>query len=262
MMNENQSKSISRFIYDESQKIAANIKAFHYEKAIDEKITGQNPMSLFECCLIDHSGRQFACIHEDCLDFQECTKNEHLNNNLAFHKLQFHSDDLRIWTTEAYPDIVMIINSAQPEERVEFRFIFNQRYIHQEDGLVSQFIHEGSVCFSGDMNLPRLKLNVFSEIGDFKTDDTVILTIFRYNANIGYRKVFRKVYGGKFTCQLSQREMEIIRLCYEGQSSKMIADTLNLSIHTVKNHKRNCMEKTLTHNITELIHLCIQNGWM
>jgi DNA-binding NarL/FixJ family response regulator len=56
--------------------------------------------------------------------------------------------------------------------------------------------------------------------------------------------------------------MEIIRLCHEGLSSKMIAEKLNLSIHTVKNHKRNSMNKTLTHNITELIHLCIKNNWL
>jgi DNA-binding CsgD family transcriptional regulator len=30
----------------------------------------------------------------------------------------------------------------------------------------------------------------------------------------------------------------------------------------VKNHKRNCMEKTQTHNISELIHICIQNRWL
>jgi DNA-binding CsgD family transcriptional regulator len=42
----------------------------------------------------------------------------------------------------------------------------------------------------------------------------------------------------------------------------MIADKLNLSIHTVKNHKRNSMDKTMTHNIAELIHLCILNHWV
>lgn len=90
----------------------------------------------------------------------------------------------------------------------------------------------------------------------------MILTVFSYSVDLGYRKVFRKVYGGKYFSELSQREMEIIRLCHEGFSSKMIAEKLNLSIHTVKNHKRNCMEKTMTHNISELIHMCIQSGWL
>ncbi len=90
----------------------------------------------------------------------------------------------------------------------------------------------------------------------------MILTLFRYNTDQGYQKVFTKVYVKKYNSILSQRELKIIKLCQEGLSSKMIADKLKLSIHTVKNHKRNCMDKTLTHNISELIHLYIKNRWL
>ena len=257
-MNEKQSPP-SRFSYDESKQDAANIKAFHYEKAINGILSGQGPMPLFECCLIDHSGKQFACIHEHCTEPCTCRQDGELKDKLAFHELKFHPDDRRLWSTEAYPDIIRFINSIPSTELKDFRFVFNHRYIHKDES-ISQFMHEGSICVLENKNLPNLKLNVFAEIGDFKTDDTLILTIFSYSAELGYRKVFRKVYGVKNNNQLSQRELEIIRLCYQGQSSKMIAEKLNISIHTVKNHKRNCMEKTETHNITELIHLCLQNG--
>lgn len=110
------------------------------------------------------------------------------------------------------------------------------------------------------MWMPILNLKVFFEIADIKSDETIILTLFRYDADNGYQKIFSKVYGGTCNSLLSKREMEIIRLCQKGLSSKMIAEKLNLSIHTVKNHKRNCMEKTLTHNITELIHCCIKSN--
>ena len=95
-----------------------------------------------------------------------------------------------------------------------------------------------------------------------KTDETMILSIFRYSSELGYQKVLTKVYRETSNSLLSQREKEVIKLCLEGLSSKMIADKLNLSIHTVKNHKRNCMEKTMTHNIAELIHMCITNNWL
>ena len=236
-------------------------KVFQYEKAIDEKLSGQNPLMLFECCLIDHSGRQFACIHKHCSEDQVCIKNGQLKDNLTFHELNFHSEDRALWCIEAFPDILRFVNSLPAEELSNFKFIFNHRYVHMDES-ISQFMHEGTIYLSKLNSLPHLKLNVFAEIGDFKTDETMILTIFSYSADLGYRKVFRKVYGQKFFSELSQREMEIIRLCHEGFSSKMIAEKLNLSIHTVKNHKRNCMEKTMTHNISELIHMCIQCGWL
>jgi len=143
----------------------------------------------------------------------------------------------------------------------DYRFSFNHRYI-RKDGGIAQFLQEGTLSIAEDKTLPVLNLRVFTEIGDFKTDETMILSIFRYSAEQGYKKVYSKVYGNKDTSQLSLREIEIIKLCFEGLSSKMIADKLSLSIHTVKNHKRNCMEKTLTHNITELIHLCMKSHWL
>ncbi len=261
MKDENKSLSISESTGVKSIRNGGNSKVFQYEKAIDEKLSGQNPLLLFECCLIDHSGRQFACIHEHCSEAQVCIKNGQLKDNLAFHELLFHSEDRALWCNEAYPDILRFVNSLKADELSNFKFIFNHRYIHKDES-ISQFMHEGTIYLSKDNNLPRLKLNVFAEIGDFKTDETMILTVFSYSVDLGYRKVFRKVYGGKYFSELSQREMEIIRLCHEGFSSKMIAEKLNLSIHTVKNHKRNCMEKTMTHNISELIHMCIQSGWL
>jgi len=224
-------------------------------------LSGQNPLLIFECCLIDHSGKQFTCINSHCGENQECIKNGQLTDNLAFHKLKYHLEDRILWCTEVFPDITQFINAVTAKDLASFRFIFNHRYIQPDDS-ISQFMHEGSIQISDDKSVPRIKLNVFAEIGDFKTDDTIILTIFNYTTDLGYQKVFRKVYGGKYLSELTQREMEIIRLCHEGFSSKMIAEKLNLSIHTVKNHKRNSMEKTHTHNISELIHLCIQSGWL
>jgi DNA-binding NarL/FixJ family response regulator len=123
-------------------------------------------------------------------------------------------------------------------------------------------MHEGTITFTEDKLLPVLNLKVFTEIADIKTDETIVVTIFKYSDDQGYQKVFTKEYGNSRNAFLSQREMEIIRLCYKGLSSKMIAERLNLSIHTVKNHKRHCMEKTLTHNISELIHLCVKSEWL
>jgi len=238
-----------------------NIKAFHYDKAIEEKFSTQNPLLIFECCLIDHSGKQYTCINAHCGEDKECLKNGQLTDNLPFHKLKYHIEDRILWCTEVFPDIMQFVNTVTAQELINMRFIFNHRYIHPDES-VSQFMHEGSIQLFEDKSLPRIKLNVFAEIGDFKTDETIILTIFNYTADLGYRKVFRKVYGGKYLSELSQREMEIIRLCQKGYSSKMIAEKLNLSIHTVKNHKRNSMEKTHTHNITELIHICLQKDWL
>jgi len=225
------------------------------------EITQSNQAPLFDGCLVDYSGRQFACIYNHCNDQSRCFRKGQLQEKLSFHELRSHPEDRMIWCDEAFPDILKFIKSESLAGFPDFRFIFNHRYIHK-DGSISQFMHEGALTFAKDTLIPELNLKVFFEIADIKSDETIVLNLFRYSPENGYQKVFSKEYGGISNSFLSKRELEIVRLCQEGMSSKMIAEKLNLSIHTVKNHKRNCMEKTTTHNITELIHYCIKNNWM
>ena len=224
-------------------------------------VSGNNPFVLFSNCLIDYSGRQFSCVHGHCMKQKNCMNTDQLTDRLFFQELHFHPADRVLWCDEVFPDIFKFLYSEPNAESFEYRFIFNHRYI-RKDGSVSQFMHEGALTFENDTWLPVLNLKVFLEIADIKSDATIVFTLFKYSNEDGFRKIFKKVYGTTCESFLSKRELEIIRLCHEGLSSKMIAEKLKRSIHTIKNHKRNSMEKTLTHNISELIHFCISNNWI
>lgn len=261
MKTENEAFNYSIVYHEDSKENNLSSETSHNTFIVGQIQPEDNPLYFFGYCLIDHTGRQFTCIQEHCKEFNCCLSNDLLKGSQDFQPLHFQPDDRIVWREEALPDIRKFINSIPVAELTDYRFSFNHRYIHK-DGNVSQFLHEGTLAFSEDACRPVLNLKIFTEIGDIKTDSTMVLTIFHYLPNDGYKKVFTKVYGEPQNGQLSQREMEIIKLCLEGLSSKMIADKLNLSIHTVKNHKRNSMEKTLTHNIAELISLCIKSRWL
>jgi DNA-binding CsgD family transcriptional regulator len=261
-------KSVNDYISISGKNQSENIdnglfsKAISDSQALGHEFPENDYRSFFDYCLIDHSGKQFACVHYGhCHEQSNCFINGLLKDNLKFHKLLCHPEDRLLWCEEAFPDILKFIDSEPTVKFPDYRFIFNHRYI-RNDGSISQFMHEGSITFPDDKLLPVLNLKVFFEIADIKTDDSIVLTIFRYTQVDGYQKVFTREYGKYSNSLLSHREIEIIRLCHEGLSSKMIAERLNLSIHTVKNHKRHCMEKTSTHNINELIHVCIQKHWL
>jgi DNA-binding CsgD family transcriptional regulator len=261
MKTEDEAYRYSKLYPEVFAKNNGNVRSIRDDKLVKKKLQVSNSLHFFGYCLIDHSGKQFACMHEQCGEFCSCINNELPVENHDFHVLHFHPQDRMLWCEDVLPDIQQFIDSIPEEELTEYRFSFNHRYIHK-DGNVSQFLHEGTLAYSEDEGHPVLNLNVFTEIGDIKSDETIVLTLFRYSPEDGYKKVFTKVYGETLNGQLSHREKEIIKLCLQGLSSKMIADKLNLSIHTVKNHKRHSMEKTLTHNIAELINLCIRSRWL
>lgn len=88
------------------------------------------------------------------------------------------------------------------------------------------------------------------------------MTIFHLVPNFGYVKVFSKSYPIQKKTILSKRELEILDLTLKGLSGKMIADQLFISMQTVKNHKRNMMDKTSTKNMADLINLSFRNNWL
>lgn len=59
--------------------------------------------------------------------------------------------------------------------------------------------------------------------------------------------------------QLTSREKEILKLYVEGYTNTEISDKLNLSIHTVKTHKNNIMQKYNFKSTVEMIKYAIKN---
>jgi DNA-binding CsgD family transcriptional regulator len=59
---------------------------------------------------------------------------------------------------------------------------------------------------------------------------------------------------------LSQREVEVLRLLIAGRSNRDIADTLYISLNTVATHVRNILTKTGTANRTEAAAYALRHG--
>jgi DNA-binding NarL/FixJ family response regulator len=60
--------------------------------------------------------------------------------------------------------------------------------------------------------------------------------------------------------ELTERQVEILKLLAEGLSAQEIADSLNLSIKTVHTHRDRLMDKLKTRSIAELTKLAVREG--
>ena len=61
---------------------------------------------------------------------------------------------------------------------------------------------------------------------------------------------------------LTRRELEILKLTATGFGANEIAEKLNLSVHTVKNHLKAIYAKLEVNGRTEAIHVAQQRGWL
>lgn len=72
-------------------------------------------------------------------------------------------------------------------------------------------------------------------------------------------KQFGKKPKSRSKIQLSDREKEVLRLICHGHSNQEIADTIDLSIHTVDSHRRNLLNKTGAKNTASLVMLAVKD---
>lgn len=69
----------------------------------------------------------------------------------------------------------------------------------------------------------------------------------------GECKHFNVICAPKFNSTLSEAEMRVMRMCYDGIPDEEIADRLFISQHTVKNHRKNTFRKLSVHSLAEFM---------
>lgn len=62
--------------------------------------------------------------------------------------------------------------------------------------------------------------------------------------------------------ELTNREIEILKLIVQGRLNKEIADKLNISLNTVLSHRKNIISKTGIKTVSGLTFYCISNGFV
>jgi DNA-binding CsgD family transcriptional regulator len=58
---------------------------------------------------------------------------------------------------------------------------------------------------------------------------------------------------------LTQRESQVLRLIAHGNTSRKVAEALELSIHTVSNHRKHICRKLGLHSTAELVAFAARN---
>lgn len=228
-------------------------------KILDEKILGAYYLP-FGVCLLDYSSRKYAYMCEHSEEVVGHPRNRYIEDGVDFHNRIWAPEDWNVFDKQVFRDVRDYWKLIPQKEISQYRFSFNYR-ITRSDGRVIQCLQH-STYLEPQSGVPVLNLATFSDISDFKTDDSIVLTISRLVDGVGYVNVFNKSYLPSTKAVLSAREVEVLRLSHEGLSSKIIADKLFISLQTVKNHKRNMMGKTSTRNISGLINLSLKNKWI
>ena len=117
---------------------------------------------------------------------------------------------------------------------------------------------------SGEDNNPELDAMIQAGLNGFVSKDvtpqglaTVITSIFVGKDFFGHAS---EEAAAQKSESLTQRELDIIRLCALGKTSKEIADELFISARTVESHKNKIFNKLGCDSTTEMVNYAFLNG--
>lgn len=178
------------------------------------------------------------------------------------HTLEIYQPDhLQLFDQEIFPRRLEILQHIPPEEFKCYSFSYNL-CITNRNGNCENFLQRN--CFVPDESgNPIFSMGMLINMDHQDNGSRVIQTVDKIDTN-GIKEcqtIHKEIYFLNEEDKLfSKREKEVLVWMADGLSSKMIADKLNISEHTVVNHRRSMQEKSNMPNATALVSFAIRSA--
>ena len=151
-----------------------------------------------------------------------------------------------------------IMNGFQCAEKVQKKFPEVKIAIltmHQEKALIQKFIEFGVKGYFLKTIAKDELVHAITTIaggGDYFPSDVT-------KALVSKQTIAPDVTQSPLLAELTERELEIIRLVSQGFSNKELAEKLFISPRTADTHRTNIMRKLDLHNVAEMVRFAFQN---
>lgn len=133
--------------------------------------------------------------------------------------------------------------------------------LRRANGTYVRLLEQNTVLPTHEQSAVAHVLTTGTDITHWKKSEVLTATILPAERAAGPEGVT----GGsrlRVSNPLSKREKEILKLIAAGYSSKLIADQLCISFHTVNTHRQKMIDKTCSKNTGELIQMAISKQYI
>lgn len=208
--------------------------------------------------LLDYRSGLYTSMSENFAGYKSaCFLKEGIAHSLEIYQ----KDHLKLFDQEIFPDRLEILKNVSPDDYKDYIFSYNF-CVKNRNGQFESLLQRN--CFLSDNNgNPIFSMGMLINVNNFSGDTPVVQTVDKINrdSSSACEMIFKKSYYLNEEDKLfSKREKEVLLWMAEGLSSKMIADKLCVSEHTVINHRRNMQDKTNTPNAIALVSFALKSG--
>lgn len=185
------------------------------------------------------------------------TISEITNQGASYIVSCFDETQLKFAVQQANSNIEQT-KSMDPETLSNAYTCYVNWIINAKDGVKRRALFRIFSLQLNDMGMPLLGMYLIHDIAPFMKEN-----IWWYRSQAGL-DVYQHYHSEEMKMQmkdlLSKREKLILMQLARGKSSKEIAEELNLSSHTIDNHRRNLLAKTGAVDTSSLVHIARLSG--
>lgn len=174
-----------------------------------------------------------------------------LNNASMGNYLRLVPAEDRVLLKKVFSDIHAYYQQIPLQEIGQYRFDFNYR-IQRADYRLISVMQQTMFLQASASGFPLIELSMVTDFSTYKTNTLIQLQVFKAEQG-GYKPLAAWQYDEDLE-KLTDREREVLSLIAQGQTDKDIADQMNISLHTVKTHRKNIVTKTNSRNSAEAVN--------
>lgn len=213
--------------------------------------------------IIDFSGMpdvSFSFVHNSASQFYNAIPDEF---SIAFFLEKIHPDDVAFFY-KCEEQVAFFLNGLKSEEMLNYKFCYPLRVRHYS-GDYRLVLHQALALSIGSRGGLSHVLNIHTEIDHITKVGSRTMSIIHMNSDKHYLNLdpfnfsLAPIEGVEL---FSKMERKIVNFVGAGFTSKMIAAELNISIHTVKTHRKNILKKAECSNTPQLIRFCLDRGYV
>lgn len=244
-------------IYNEIFETYPNIEIEEHIKKLIE-LDYFYPYNSTFYCITNTVQQNFEYISKN---FTACTGLERdvmLKGGMDFFWSLFHPDDIQPWIKSLQQLMAFTMTELTEDQRKRMSYTWNYRIKNGEGNYVNIIQNTTPLQFDSQ-NKPIIGLAHYTVLHGAIQMDICASAKF-LNENNEYETLYyQNISNSNILDIISNRERDVVRLLLLKKTSDEIADTLNISKHTVDTHRRNILKKLNLSSTFELINFFKNN---
>lgn len=171
-----------------------------------------------------------------------------------------HPDDLPTFVD--FENAVVDFKMKLPVDKLmKYKSQYNYR-IRTKAGRYIKILQQSLTIQCDEDGAVWRNLAIHTDISEFKTNNEMKLSFIGLEGEPSFYNVNVPRLNTAESAGLTEREMEVLLLLIKDKDTAEIADSLYISIETVKTHRKNIHSKLDTHSPLQLVLKAMEKGWV